>query len=248
MYQDIDETYSEVTSSTNGLAVIRGILGTVESTVFDIDGVVDTIDGHLGAPASPYPDISHMITQLNNALPYPNAQANDVHADINRAIADILLGNALSGLIGEAVGVVGSALGTLNTVIGIVFPNAAGSSTTINFNSSLVASGNVPPLDSLTVGSAVSLGSGANVDIPVGTYGYRFNLAVPSYWARRGDETDDLSPSVITLEFLHDAYSFANPVYVRRENWLAYPLHPAANRFTVDLAPGVTGTYTPLTL
>ncbi len=182
------------------------------------------------------------------ALPYPNSQANDVHADINRAIADILLGTALGQAIAEVTGAAVGTIGTINKVIGIFLPNSTGGTTTINYNDSLIASGSVPPYESLTLGSSHSLGGGANIDIPVGTYGYEFSFTVPSYWARRGAITDDLSPAVAVLEFLRGAFSFENPTYVRRENWLAYPLHPAAKKFTVDLAPGVTGTYAPLVL
>jgi hypothetical protein len=265
----LDNLYHVLYVGDYTVASVNQKLQYLENAVDHITGQVNTTVNDLGSPSggqTVLTDLTNLKTDANtiesgqtyqnstflqpilDALPYPNSQANDVHADINRAIASIILANSLLSLISDALGTAGSVLGTLNTLIGIVFPNHSGGNTTINYNSSLVASGSVPPFDSLVAGSAHPLGAGASVDIPVGTYAYKYSFTVPSYWARQGSFAEDLSPSVAILEFIRDACSFQNPTYVRRECWLAYPLHPAANQFTVDLAPGITGTYTPYTL
>ncbi len=266
---ELHAVYDELANGGGELPFWRAFVTFVESALNHITVEVNRTGETIGTPATGetvFHDLGTILTDLNNldaantffqdtyyipttaALPYPNSQANDVHADINRAIADILLGTALGQAIAEVTGAAVGTIGTINKVIGIFLPNSTGGTTTINYNDSLIASGSVPPYESLTLGSSHSLGGGANIDIPVGTYGYEFSFTVPSYWARRGAITDDLSPAVAVLEFLRGAFSFENPTYVRRENWLAYPLHPAAKKFTVDLAPGVTGTYAPLVL
>lgn len=243
--QNINDDSNAIRSNVGQLVDYTGTPRDGGETLFnELEATFDSVE----AVGTDTEAINTTVNAINAALPYPNGQATDVHADINRAIASIILANTLLASIQEAVTDATGPLGTLLQVIGLLFPTHSGGTEVVNYNTSLVDNGAPPPYTSLTEGTTQSLGTGADVDIPAGTYAYRFNFTVPSYWARRGYFAQDMTPSIAVLDWCRDSYSFDNPKYIRQENWLAFPLHPAANRFTVDLAPGVTGSYTPLVL
>jgi len=247
-----------------GLPYIEAFLQYLKSAADHITAQVNTTVNDLGTPGggeTVFGDLSTLKADANtieaaqtyqndtflqpilNALPYPNSQATNVHADINRAIADILLGNALSTLIQEAVGTIASPLGYLLQTIVALFPNHSGGNTNVNYNECLINNFIAPPLSSLTVLSPVSLGAGASIDLPAGCYGIEFAFTVPSYWAKRGTFAYDLDPSIAVIDWRHTGISFDNPKYVRQESFIQYPLLPGADQFTIDLATGISGTY-----
>lgn len=188
------------------------------------------------------------VATLQSNVGSPAEEGETVFGDLEGIALGTTLDSAIQELLQLVIGTEAAPEGILLQTVVQAFENSSSGNSNVTLGQLLQALDAGPPLSKLHVGTFAAIPTAGSIVIPTGCYGLLFEFDVPDYWAGRGTVDRDLSPSIANINYSWNGYFFQNPIYIRQENAIAYPLRLEANGFSMNLAPGVSGSWAPLLL
>jgi hypothetical protein len=239
---DVDTLSNVVTDPTSGLPRILGNLNGLRDWVGDPGGG-PTVQGRFTNVDAADAAINSLVTSCIGHVLDNGSEIGEVQTDLDEVNAAVGLAGGGKTAIIDAV----QANGVISLIVGLAnFAKSGGGSGTQDLVQWLLSMWNAPPLDVLSLGGNIGLGTDNSIAINSGVYGYQFSFTVPSYWGIRLGNPTEYIPYIARAAFRGTYGVVGDITHVLTPTVQVYPIPTGASTLQVHLETGVTGHYNEL--
>lgn len=247
--------YFDATTGTVAVPVlnIRSRIGTdlVDGhTVFQLENLINTNAATAASASALARDRAQAILDTLGAFSAPSdtvkVQLNHIETENSNTASD------LAGISDQVQSVYdqgttnGVNIGETKGAVMVEVAKYAGGTLIQTLADWLLGQGNAPPLPTITPLTPIDIIDEQFEMIPPGMFGISVFLDAPLTAAHRFSKPDFYFPPIGWISFYGTIGFLRGPVPINIEFQTFYPFPQGATQFAIQLAPGVTGTYTAL--
>jgi len=245
-----EQTSVQVRDQQTSVTTIAGNVSAIKATVNHVDygnaaleSLLLAINSQLSDVETDTSDIGTAFTKSGGGAVYPTPNAHNIAEDFVNTRTAVAVIDTVETLLQLRFGGGAIALGNTLQNAAMDFLDHSGVQVKISADIGLQQAGAVPPLTSLTHSDLHAITNGAVVDIPNYVYGLLIDLTVPSGRPGRGSNPKQFMPALGRIAYAYTGYWLVDPIPLQVAQLIAYPLHPSANQFSINLTAGISGIY-----